>query len=299
MTHPPDPPGRDGGDESDRPDDPHHQPPSEENAHPASPGPGDAAGAGDQQQDEEGFTQRVRNQQVSARVPESIGRGTFASTALVITGNHEFIVDFLQSVTRPQQVAARVILPASILASTIRALEQNIDNYTNRFGEIPELPTRQDISEEQRQQQKKSPPSVEEIYEQLKIPEDVATGAYANTVMITHGPTEFCFDFIASFYPRSTVTNRIYMAAPQVPRILGTFRRSLEQYKQQVAKQQERARQQQQQQADEAASDPTHPTTDPPATGEAPPDTDPPAGPGGPDDTPGPSDGDDPRPDQR
>jgi hypothetical protein len=210
----------------------------------SNPQPGEGGQPG---QDEQGnqISQEVRHQQVAARVPESVGRGTFASGALVLTGSHEFIVDFIQSVAQPRQVAQRVILPPSILNNTINAIQKNIDNYHNRFGEIPELPKNQ-------QQQNQQPPSIEEIYQQLKLPDEVASGVYANTVLITHGQTEFCFDFITSFYPRSTVAARIYMAAPQVPRLLQTLTRSFEQFKQRIAAQQQ---QQQQQQSGQPGAD--------------------------------------------
>lgn len=169
------------------------------------------------------FTQRLKYQQVSARVPESVARGVFSTGALVLNGPHEFIVDFLQAVTRPQQVAARVVLPPTIMFSIVRALRQNLDNYISRFGAPPELP---------KPPPNFRPPSIDEIYDQLKLPDDVASGVYANTVMITHSVTEFCFDFITSFYPRSAVATRIYMSAPQIPRLLETLERSYTQYQQ-------------------------------------------------------------------
>ncbi|MEX0741837.1 MAG: DUF3467 domain-containing protein [Phycisphaeraceae bacterium] len=249
------------------------------------------------------FSQRIRHEQVSARVPEEISRGVFATGALVLNGPHEFIIDFLQSVTRPHQVVARVVLPTTIMQSMVRAMQQNFDNYTKRFGPMPELPTpptatdadaeaKSDAPADAGQSSAESagldasvppsdtgdpgstqtptpstpsaggydsgfsdeaspgeppaaptPPSVEEIYGQLKLPEEVATGTYANTVMITHSPAEFCFDFITSFYPRSTVTARIFMSAAQVPRLHATLSRSFDQFKQKVIAQQKRQQQ--------------------------------------------------------
>ncbi len=172
------------------------------------------------------FTQRIRHQQVAARVPESIGRGIYATGALVLNGPHEFIIDFIQTVTRPHQVNARVILPTSILPRVVEALKQNLETYTSRFGAPPELP---------KPPQPAKPPTVEEIYEHLKLTDEVAAGIYANTVLITHAPAEFCFDFIASFYPRSSVNCRIFMSAPQVPRLLTTLGQSVDQYRRKLS----------------------------------------------------------------
>ncbi|MBI1368988.1 MAG: DUF3467 domain-containing protein [Planctomycetes bacterium] len=202
------------------------------------------------------MTQRVQHQQVSARVPESVARGTFASGALVINGQHEFVIDFLQSVTRPQQIAVRVVLPLSIFSGLIGALKQNIGIYTRRYGPPPALP-------------KPAPgtpvPSVEEIYGQLKLVDEVAVGHYANTVLITHSASEFCFDFIANFYPRSTVAARVFMSVPQLPRLLETLTRSHEQYLRKLAEVQQ------------------HRPAAPPASQEAPPDAPPEAPPAAPD----------------
>jgi len=177
------------------------------------------------------FTQRVRHQQVSARVPDSVAAGVYASGSLVLTGPHEFIIDFLQTVTRPHRVAARIILPPTIMASVVRALKQNLDNYSARFGPPQDLP---------KPPPGLKPPSVEEVYEQLKLDDDTAAGTYANTVMITHSMTEFCLDFITGFYPRSTVAQRIYMSATQLPRLLETLTRSFEQYQQKVREAQQK-----------------------------------------------------------
>jgi len=197
--------------------------------------PGDDAGQ---------ISQRVQRQQVSARVPESVAPGVFASGTLVINGQHEFIIDFLQSVTRPQQVAVRVVLPPTIIPGMLRAMRQNIKLFEERFGPIPELP-----KPPARDNSAggggggDSPPSVDEIYEQLKMSDEVAAGTYANTVMITHAPSEFCFDFIGGFYPRSVVAARVYMAAPQVPRLTETLNRSFAQYQRKIAEARRKAEQ--------------------------------------------------------
>ena len=172
-----------------------------------------------------GQVQQIRHNQVSAVVPEHVGRGVFSTGAVLLQGQHEFIIDFLMSLTRPHQVAARVILPVTIVPRMIAALRVNLENYRKRFGEPPALP---------KPPPNAKAPSFEEIYEQLKIPDDVISGEYANTVMISHSASEFCFDFITSFYPRSAVSCRVFLSAPQTPRLLETLTRSFEQYQQKM-----------------------------------------------------------------
>jgi hypothetical protein len=73
-------------------------------------------------------------------------------------------------------------------------------------------------------------PTLQEIYENFKMPDDVPGGAYANSVLIGHSAAEFFFDFISSFYPTSTVNARIFLPAPMVPRFLSTIQTCLQQF---------------------------------------------------------------------
>jgi hypothetical protein len=171
------------------------------------------------------YTQEIKHQQVTARVPEKVGRGIFSTGALVLQGPHEFVLDFVLRIAMPHQVAARIVLPFSLVPSLIQALRENLSNYQKRFGPPPALPTPPPNT---------PVPTIEEIYDQLKQPDEVMSGCYANAVMIAHTPSEFCFDFITNFYPRSAVSSRVYLSAPQVPRLLDTLTRSYDQYRQKI-----------------------------------------------------------------
>jgi hypothetical protein len=79
-----------------------------------------------------------------------------------------------------------------------------------------------------------SPPQVrrqsaQEVYDDLKLPDGLLSGQYANAVMIGHGPHEFSFDFITNFFPQSAVSSRVFLAAGQVQRLLDSLRGSWEQ----------------------------------------------------------------------
>jgi hypothetical protein len=176
------------------------------------------------------YSQEIQHAQISARVPEKVSKGVFSTGAMVFQGQHEFVIDFVLRMAQPNMIAARVILPLSIMGSVLAALRENLGNYTSKFGPPPALPM---------PPQPPTPPPIDEIYSGLKLPDDMLSGVYANAVMIAHSPAEFYFDFITNFYPRSAVSCRVYMSAPQVPGLLNTLMRAFQQYQQKLASQQQ------------------------------------------------------------
>ncbi len=178
----------------------------------------------------EQITQNVEYSKLSARVPERVNRGTFATNALVLTGAQELCCDFLLRMVPPYLLAARVIMPYTTLGPLVKAIGENLENFRNRFGAAPAAlpPPPPNVPQ----------PNIVEVYEQLKISDEVAVAAYANTLMISHTATEFCLDFILDLFPRPVVTQRIYLAAPQVPPFLATLKRTHEQLQQRNPQQQ-------------------------------------------------------------
>ena len=196
--------------------------------------------------------QQVRSSHIGALVPAHVSRGIFSTGVAVLQGNHEFIVDFLLQMQQPQQVAARVILAPTVVGQFLQAIAENIRKYESRFGRII-LPTAQmeDTSAPFTQQGMMKVPThlpevssgsdepglhgpqhlAEDLYDHLRLPEDVMSGQYANAVMIGHTASEFSFDFIATFYPRSVVVQRVFLAAPNVPRLRDSLAQSFEEFR--------------------------------------------------------------------
>lgn len=164
------------------------------------------------------------NPALRARVPEHVADGCFSTGAIVMTGPSEFIVDFLQTIGRPHKVAKRVVIPHPVMPQFIDALNTNLELYKNRFGE-PSSPPVQPQNQARR-------PTPQEIYDDLKLPDDVLSGVYANGVMIGHGASEFGLDFLTSFFPQSAVSARVFIAAGQVPRLLESLRGAVRQLEQ-------------------------------------------------------------------
>ncbi len=164
------------------------------------------------------FSQDFQIANIGARVPEKVARGVFSTGVLVLHGATEFVLDFILRMNQPHQVVARVVLPLNLVPQLIEAMKINLEKYRQTFGAPPPAmpmppppPT---------------PPTIEEIYQNLKISDEVTIGTYANSVMIVHTAAEFCFEFIANFYPKAVISSRVFLSAPQVPVLLRTLTQS-------------------------------------------------------------------------
>jgi hypothetical protein len=185
---------------------------------PASPFP-----PSDQPGFDSGFiTGEFRHTQLSARVPELVVPGVFSTGVVVLSNAHEFVVDFLCRMARPHTLAARVIIAPSVMPSILAVVRDNIDKYQNRYGPITPLP----VPALDRK------PSIQEIYDDLKLTDEVLCGIYANGLMLGHTPAEFCFDFLINLFPRSTVASRIFLGAPHLPRVLDSLTKTYDLWQQ-------------------------------------------------------------------
>ena len=62
---------------------------------------------------------QVRYSQVSARVPDEVGDGHFASAVMVMTGPFETVLDFILRLTEKPRVVARVVLPPPVVGQFV------------------------------------------------------------------------------------------------------------------------------------------------------------------------------------
>ena len=216
----------------------------------------------DEHHPEEQPVQQIQHSSATARIPDEIGRGVFATAVIVLHGPNEYTIDFIQSLARPNRVAARIILPPVVANQFVLALEQALEKYRVSFGQLPREsqapqsdnrapadssdatkdPQTQDATATEKtkpaalpqaptpstsQPKSVQPAPIADIYDNLKLPDDMLGGVYANMASISHTENEFCFDFIAQFFPRSAVTARVYMAAPRAPELLSSLKRSI------------------------------------------------------------------------
>jgi hypothetical protein len=176
------------------------------------------------------YHQEVQHSPATARVPDPVGRGVFGTGAIVMHGAHDFVIDFVQSLAPPRRIVARIVLPPTVVPLFVAALQENLRKYNQNFGPVPRMPAPPPGAGPG----PGAPPPITDVYEQLKLPDEMLSGVYANTVVISHSPAEFCFDFVTSFYPRSSVSGRVYLATPHVPELLDSLTRALEQYRQKM-----------------------------------------------------------------
>jgi len=210
------------------------------------------------------YFQNFQHTPVGARVPEKIGRGVFASALMVLQTNELFVLDLLSMTAQPQQVVGRIIMTSSSFSQFLAALRLNVKHYENEIAPLkPRVPPHPGSphgapgpaggtpgasgggspggaqpqggggwTAETPHGHTSSPSQgpITELYEQVKFPEDLLGGTFANAVMIRHTPEEFCFDFISSLYPRPIVVSRVFTAAGRVPSFIDAMTGSLERY---------------------------------------------------------------------
>jgi hypothetical protein len=153
-------------------------------------------------------------------VPDRWNRGVLTTGVVVLDSPHEFVLDFMQGLTRPYQVVARVVIAPTMMDKLIATAQDNLAKYTQQFGPPAPLPK----PPQQR-------PTIQEIYENFKLPDEQLSGAYCNSILIGHSPAEFYIDFVTAFYPTAAVSARVLMAAQQFPRLVDTLNVALTQWR--------------------------------------------------------------------
>jgi len=192
----------------------------------------------------------------SARVPESARSGVFSTGVIFVTNPSEMVMDFVQNIGAPAQVVARVIVPLAVVPNLLDALRKNWEIYNQRFG-TPSEPPRPPANPNQRRL------TLQEMYDELKFPDELLSGSYANGLMIGHTSTEFKLDFLSNLLPHSSVSCRIFLSAPQIPRMIESLHSTCMQFQQRLA--------QQRKAVEDAGKEPppkdpaNDPTKDPPA----------------------------------
>jgi hypothetical protein len=82
----------------------------------------------------------ARKKPLRVKVPEDVARGAYTNTMAVFHTREEFVLDFL-NVFPPAGIAtARIITSPGHIKRIIRALDENLKRYEERFGAVEEAP---------------------------------------------------------------------------------------------------------------------------------------------------------------
>lgn len=85
--------------------------------------------------------QNSQDGNINIQLNEMVAAGVYCNLALVNHSPSEFVLDFIQLMPGVQQanVRSRVILAPLHAKRVLTALQQNIQNYEQQFGEIKEV----------------------------------------------------------------------------------------------------------------------------------------------------------------
>ena len=81
-------------------------------------------------------TQIIEHIAATARISENVRSGVFATAAMVLQTQHDFIIDFMSTIVRPQQLVARVIMNQVTFAQFCRSMQTDVDDYQRQFGPL-------------------------------------------------------------------------------------------------------------------------------------------------------------------
>ena len=87
----------------------------------------------------------IEEMRVDIRVPDEVKRGEYANFLVVTHSPHEFTLDFCQVITGSNadmmeaEVVSRVKVAPTMVGKIIRALNDNLTSYEEKFGLVKEI----------------------------------------------------------------------------------------------------------------------------------------------------------------
>lgn len=99
-----------------------------------------------------GENEEVQGPQFQINVPDALEAGTYANGAMVWHTAYEFTLDFItlqpgdpdSPDVVPCRVVSRVRIPPTVIFDLLRALNDNMTKYEQRFGEIRRIEPREE-----------------------------------------------------------------------------------------------------------------------------------------------------------
>jgi len=86
-----------------------------------------------------------QSKQIQVQLDEKVGQGIYANLALISHSGAEFVVDFTRMLPGMPKaiVQARIVLTPQHAKGLLKALEENIRKFEDKFGEIKSASTKQ------------------------------------------------------------------------------------------------------------------------------------------------------------
>ena len=72
------------------------------------------------------------------KITDEVLKGVYANNAVIAHTREEFIIDFINVVPPEGIVTARIILSPGHMKRIVRAMQENLRKYEEKFGEIKE-----------------------------------------------------------------------------------------------------------------------------------------------------------------
>ena len=80
----------------------------------------------------------TKKRELPVKMPERMLQGVYSNSMMINHTREEFVIDFINLFPPEGVVNARVIVSPGHLKRMIRALQDNLGRYENRFGKVIE-----------------------------------------------------------------------------------------------------------------------------------------------------------------
>lgn len=78
--------------------------------------------------------------QLNIHVPQQLLGGSFSNNLIVGHTKDEFVMDFIMNIAPQPSLTSRVIVSPGHMKRVLAALQDNVKNYEEKFGEIKNEP---------------------------------------------------------------------------------------------------------------------------------------------------------------
>jgi hypothetical protein len=167
-----------------------------------------------------------RPEQPEPRIDSLIKPGAYSTGLAVIHSQEEFMLDFINGISAPPLVAARIIVTSQQLKRILGVLRENIRLYEEAFGVIPAMAANASSKNT----------NAGDLYAQLYVPDELLGGSYSNAMTSRYTRDIFILDFMTKFPPHVKVVSRLLISTQQIRSISGAIEDNIAQYEKRYSK---------------------------------------------------------------